>query len=407
LDAAAPLATVDAMTVVEADTDIEAVARISAVPAILKLIVESFGLRLALVARVTEADWKACAVHDALGFGLAPGDRLELATTLCREVREAKKPIVIEHASADTAYCNHPTPKLYGFESYVSVPIFRSNGDYFGTLCGLDAKPIPLAERNALATMELFAQLVGLQLEAEERYTHTEAALIDARAAAQLREQFIAVLGHDLRNPLAAVLTGSEVLLARDLPDTDRRIVERIRASGRRMKRLIEDVLDLARGRLGGGIGVEHGLIEDLGPTIQEVVEELRMAHPGREIRVRVDRVKAIRGDRGRLAQLCSNLLANALQHGHPEQPIDVEVTSNGAELLLSVTNRGEPIPEDVRAQLFQPYFRTTPGTRRMGGLGLGLYIVSEIVRSHGGTIELTSTREEGTRFRCIIPHGT
>src|SRR5215218_6663002 len=107
------------------EADIAAIARISAVPTILKVISETTGLRLALVARVTEGAWTACAVLDRMEFGLSVGDNLDVATTLCSEVRATNQAIIIEHASAEPRFCEHPTPRMYGFESYISTPLYR------------------------------------------------------------------------------------------------------------------------------------------------------------------------------------------------------------------------------------------------------------------------------------------
>ena len=113
-------------------SDVEAVARLEAVPTILRVVTETTGLRFSLVARVTQDTWTACAVHDELAFGLKAGGTLDVATTLCSEVRDSHTPIIINHASEDPRYCTHHTPKIYGLESYIAVPIFLTDGSYFG-----------------------------------------------------------------------------------------------------------------------------------------------------------------------------------------------------------------------------------------------------------------------------------
>jgi len=385
------------------DADVAAIARLGGVPDLLKVVSEVTGLRLSLVARVTDDMWKACAVVDRLGFGLNPGDHLDLSTTLCREVRLARTPIVIAHASLDPVYCEHPTPKQYGFESYISVPIIRASGDYFGNLCALDSRPAPILDDQTLPLLTLFAQLIGLQLDAAEQQQRDQVALSDARQVSELREQFIAVLGHDLRNPLAAIMAGAD-LLARRLTGAERGIAERIRASGARASRLIDDVVDFARGRLGGGVELNLAEANDLDVDFDHVVAELRQSRPGRVIRITHGPVQPFRGDRDRLAQVLSNLVANALDHGQEGEAIDVAVSYGPAALSMSVTNRGEPIPDELRPLLFEPYRRGVGG-RSSSGLGLGLYIVASIVRSHGGGVEVRSSRAEGTTFVCTMPH--
>ena len=387
------------------DPDVAAVARVSAVPTILRVIAESTGLRLALVARVTEDSWKACAVLDRMNFGLEPGGMLDVATTLCREVRDTKAPIVIDCASQDPAYRAHHTPKLYGIESYISVPIFMRNGEYFGNVCALDARPAAIKQGATLAMFELFAELIGVQLEAEERQHSTEAALLDARATAELREQFIAVLGHDIRTPLSSIVSGAELLLKRTKEGPEQQIVQRIRASAARIGRLVEDVLDFARGRLGGGIPLEKVEVSGLERAFAQVVDEARANYPARTIRFQASPCPSLRCDRDRLAQVLANLLVNALQHSPADTPVDVDVRCADGGLLLLVTNRGEPIPPAARARLFQPFVRGAEKSSP-SGLGLGLYIVSQIVASHGGQVEVRSTAGEGTTFAVSIPAG-
>lgn len=383
------------------DPDVAAVARISAVPTILRVIERTTGLRLAVVARVTEDSWKACAVLDHMNFGLAPGDQLDIATTLCREVRDAKKAIVIDCASADPLYRSHPTPELYGFQSYISVPIFLRSGSYFGNVCALDSRPAKLKENDALAMFELFAELIGLQLEAEERQYATEEALLDARQTAELREQFIAVLGHDIRTPLSAILFGAALLSDRGLAAADLKVVQRMRASAGRIARLVDDVLDFARGRLGGGIPLATASVADLGAVFQQVVDEARATHPTREIRFTATACPPVRCDRDRLAQVLSNLLINALEHGS-QLSVEVELSCTATDVRLCVTNHGEPIAEHILPRLFLPFSRDA-GARPRAGLGLGLYIVSQIMQSHRGRIDVASG-PEGTTFTCALP---
>src|SRR5258708_38604072 len=121
--------------------DLEAISRIEAIPKILEVVCRTTGLGFAAVARVTEDRWIACAVRDEISFGLKPGGELQGETTICDEVRNSGLPIAIDHAAADEAFCNHPTPKMYGFQSYISVPIFRPDGQFFATFGALDLKP--------------------------------------------------------------------------------------------------------------------------------------------------------------------------------------------------------------------------------------------------------------------------
>lgn len=382
-------------------TPIEAVAQISAVPTILRVITEMTGLRLSMIAHVTENEWTCCAVNDQLGFGRTVGCQLDVATTLCSEVRQARSPIVISHASTDAVYCNHLAPKRYKFESYISVPIFLRNGDYFGNVCALDSEPVDLSAPRTLATLQLFAELVGLQLDAEARQRAACDALLDARATSGLREQFIAVLGHDLRTPVQAISIGATALAHSELPPAATSIVQRISRSADRITQLVHDVLDLARGRLGGGIPIAVHSIDDVGDVLRQVVDELRSVHPDRVIEVHTACTAPVQADPGRLAQLLQNLLGNALVHSPPSARVAVRIVTDERDLVLVVTNGGPPIPADVAARMFEPYHRGT--TTNPQGLGLGLYIAAQIVHSHHGTIDVASN-SDATTITCRLP---
>lgn len=192
--------------------DIDAIANIAAVPTILNVVCRVTGMGFAAVARVTEDRWVCLAVNDEINFGLNPGGELKVETTICHEVRLGRELVVIDHVSEDKVYCGHPTPKMYGFESYISAPIFLKDGSFFGTLCAIDPKPAKLKNPGVIGMFQLFAELIAIQLEAGRRLAVAEANLLDAQATAKLRDQFIAVLGHDLRNPLASIGAGVELM---------------------------------------------------------------------------------------------------------------------------------------------------------------------------------------------------
>jgi signal transduction histidine kinase len=387
--------------------DVATIGRISAVPAILQVISETTGMGFAAVARVTDSSWTACAVLDKLGFGLQPGGELELTTTICHEIQTSHlhEPVIIDHVSEDDHYRLHHTPRLYKFQSYIAVPVFLSDGSFFGTICALDPKPAQLKNSPIESLMTSFARLLAIQIEAEEKLEQVKADLRAEREVAEWREQFIAVLGHDLRNPLFAITASAELLLRRALDDKSGKIAQHILTSGRRATQLVDDVLDFARGRLGHGIPLSLHDCHDLEAAFNHVISEVQRVHPARPIRSFIGILDCIRCDRERLAQLLSNLVANAIAHGDRNGVVDVAARVEERHLLLSVSNQGEPIPDDVLPHLFQPYSR--PGTEEpQAGLGLGLYISSEIALAHRGMLDVHSTQEDGTTFTLRMPLG-
>jgi signal transduction histidine kinase len=382
---------------------ISEVQAIGAVPKILETVAALTGLGFVAVAHVTENSWTTCAVRDTLGFGLKVGDGLDVATTLCAEVRSKGDSIVIDHVRESAAYCDHPTPRLYGFQSYFSVPIFRGDGAYFGTLCGLDPQPANLSSPATVSTLELFAQLIAKQLDSELAHAVARTALLSERETAELREQFIAVLGHDLRTPLGAFQNGID-LLRRRHPDQDvLPLLQRMQRSVARMSTLVDDVVDFARGRMGGGIALAMRHDSTLAATFGQVIDELRGLHPERRIEAAIQPGIGLHCDAGRLGQLLSNLVKNAIVHGCAEAPVSVSVTAQDGRFAIVVANRGAALAPELVAQLFKPFWRA-PSSSRHEGLGLGLYIVSEIARSHGGTMDVGHA-DGNVRFTFSMPH--
>ena len=368
---------------------VEEIQAISAVPKILETVAAMTGLRFVCIAHVTDDSWTACAVLDRLDFGLQPGAQLDVTTTLCEEVRDTQRAVIIDSVQDSDQYRAHHTPRIYGFRSYFSIPVFRTDGSYFGTLCGLDPEPARLTDNVTVSTMHLFAELISKQLDADNKLVEARAALLDERDTAELREQFIAVLGHDLRTPLGSILLGTEVLKLKHPDPATRPVIERIRRSAERMAALVDDVVDFTRGRMGTGIAMNLRDAE-VDPTLEQVVDEMRGLYPQRLIEAAIAPEIRLHCDPARIAQLLSNLLKNALVHGSDHAPVRVSASMAGGEFVLSVANQGGELPQGVIDHLFKPYWRATS---RSGseGLGLGLYIVDQIARAHRGTIEVSS----------------
>jgi hypothetical protein len=388
---------------------VEAVAvisRIDVVPTLLKVLCEITGMRVAVVARVTDKTWTACAVKDDIQFGLEPGDRFPVDATLCFETVTSRQPLVIQHASIDPLYCRRWAQTLHPIESYISAPIILENGSHFGNLSALDPNPAKIGEPRIVSMFEQFAALIAAQLDNQRIHDQEHGALLDERAAGRLREQFIAILGHDLRNPLHAVHASSDMLERRLTDPALSAIASRIKGNARRMAGLIDDILDFARGRLGGGIALELTEIENLNAGLLTVVQELQDGQPDCQIIADIGVSRAVRCDLGRLQQIASNLLGNALSHGLPRSPVKISAKADANDLVLEVWNAGEPIPAESLDKIFEPFWQHSASAIR-NGLGLGLHICSQIVRAHQGRISVTSTREGGTQFTARLPLGT
>ena len=213
------------------------------------------------------------------------------------------------------------------------------------------------------------------------------------------------IVSHDLRNPLGVIIGSAGLLVSRVQEPRLVRSVERILANGQRASRIVSDLLDLTRTRLGAGIPIVPERV-DLSELLHELVEEVRIAYPARA--VELDCAPGIVGtwDPGRLAQVVSNLLGNAIQYGPVDTPVCVTLRSSGTDVVLEVQNRGSVVPPSLLEHIFDPFKRgeRTRGTEQ--GLGLGLYIVQHIVAGHGGRVEARSSGTEGTTFAVTLPRG-
>ena len=381
--------------------DVEAIGRIPIVPKLLEVICRTTGMGFAAIARVSEDKWVACSVRDEISFGLNPGDELKAKTTICHEIRQSGEPVIIDDVKNDIAFINHHTPALYGFQSYISVPIIRKDGSFFGTLCAIDLKPALLNSPETIGMFNLFTDLISFHLDAIEQTAFAEAKLLEEREMAKLQEQCIAILGHDLRNPVGAIGIAAQLMLRMPLNERMTRLANIIQDSTFRMKGLIENILDFVRLRLGEAISLNYITNEPLEKVLRPVITELQLIWPDRVIETQFSLMEPVNCDGKRIAQLLSNILSNALTHGNNEGPVRIKILSGEGEFILSVANSGKMIPADMIAILFNPFASGEKSEKQ--GLGLGLYISSEIARAHHGSLNVTSTPDE-TIFTLQMP---
>ena len=304
------------------------------------------------------------------------------------------------------------------YETHIA-PLLRMQGFFnefaldFETVAGERLPVIAnAAERRDIDGTLLFTALVVIKAADRRRYerqlvdskSELQRGLASERESGELREQFIAVLGHDLRNPLAAISAGARILQRSGAlrEHKELRVLDMINSTVTRMSDLIDNILDFARGRLGGGITLNRDANRPLEPVLEQVIDELRTASPQRLIETSFEIADPINCDRTRIGQLASNLIGNALTHGARDRPVRVGAKTESDEFKLWVANAGEPIPEAAMQRLFEPFFRGDVRDSRQG-LGLGLHIASQIAQAHGGRIEVTSTPDE-TRFVFRMP---
>jgi signal transduction histidine kinase len=227
----------------------------------------------------------------------------------------------------------------------------------------------------------------------------------------QSQNMFLAILGHDLRNPLGTLVTGSSFIMqALDIPPKYVLVATRMFSSGKRMSKLINDLIDFTRTHLGSGMPIRTSK-GNLGLVCEQVVDELRTFHPERRIELHVPGQLEAVFDESRIAQMLSNLIGNAIQYGDVDAPVIVRVTGDSDEIVVIVNNQGPIIADDKISSIFDPMVRIAASVNANNAdasertsLGIGLFISREIVHAHGGCVVVASTGSEGTTFTVTLP---
>lgn len=292
---------------------------------------------------------------------------------------------------------------MRGAERTRGVPIIfltAARGDTTRLFRGYEAGAVdflhkPIDEAVLRSKVAVFVELFQQRQQVRD-------SLVELERVLALNEAMVAVLTHDLRTPLQAMLAGAELIRRRGNDPAMRQAADGIRASGLRMSRMITQLLDFSRIR-SGTLRLDEAPA-DLGPLAAAVLEEVRQARPGVDLQLTTTGDLHGRFDADRLMQVIANLVGNAAQHGDPGVPITVHLDGSAADVLRAEVRNGGTLPEAVRARLFEPF--RTQGTGGSGGLGLGLYIVAQFLQAHGGQVEGRSTGDGHTAFRFVLPRG-
>ncbi|AGC48870.1 response regulator/sensor histidine kinase AsgD [Myxococcus stipitatus DSM 14675] len=353
-----------------------------------------------------DAEGDALEIVDAVGYPeqvLAKWRRIPLSNPvpLTEAVRE-QRPIWL--GSLDEWQGRYPHLNAHGIhESAIALPLMVK-GRTLGAI-GLSFARARLFTEMDRAFFSALAHACAQALEqvrliTEERRSHEE-----LRRRSEFEQQLVGIVSHDLRNPLAAIAMSVGLLEKKEsLSDSQRRTVQRIGQASERAARMIRDLLDFTKARLGGGIPL-HRRSMDLGEVVTQVLDEVQVAHAGRHVDVDVPAGVQGEWDPDRIAQVVTNLLSNALTYSPRQAPVRLQARAEGSQVLLSIYNGGAPIPAELLPRLFEPLTR---GTLKEGqsnrSIGLGLYIVRDIVRGHGGGVEVVSSEEHGTTFTVRLP---
>lgn len=433
--------------------DVEVVEHISIVPSLLDIIAQTTGMGFVAVARVTENAWVACSVRDDIGFGLKPGGELEIETTICNEIRNHSQPVIIDDVPADPLYCHHHTPAQYGFRSYISVPIRRKDGSFFGTLCAIDPQPNTLNVPHIKNLFTHFADLISFHLQAAEEIADSQKQFLNEQALhqqsrdehrafsnaleRQVRERttelkekadhlekvnnelqsFTYVASHDLQEPLRKIKFYADKLMVKELTNLSpggKADLERIGKAATRMQNLVSDLIAYPQTTA----GKQPKEVVDLQGVIKEVLQDLAEEIERSGAVVELGPLCEGYGIPFQIRQLFQNLLSNAIKFAQPGQRPQIAVSgsiASGADLYVNdlasdtiychirVADKGIGFPPEFSEKIFQ-LFQRLHSKDRYEGTGIGLAIVHKIVENHNGVIVAQGVPGEGATFDIYLP---
>jgi signal transduction histidine kinase len=403
--------------------DIDRIGRIAVIPTILAVITQTTGMGFAAVARVTRDRWVACGVRDEIDFGLRPGDELKIETTICNEIRDSGKAVIIDHVSEDAGFCDHHTPKMYGFQSYISMPIFLQDGAFFGTLCAIDPRPNKLKNERVIGMFTLFAQLISFHLAAlRDAETMTRKLHENNRELANFRDeirQYQHLSNHNFQEPLRKIRLFTDILVKANERGDDEKIratAQKINHFARGLTEMIKDLTDFS------GLGLSQVSFEltDLNDILANVCDRLALTIKEKHAVIGGEVLHTIRAVPGQIARLFYHLISNSLKYGRPGVAPQIRIYSRelsadalGRSTQLAPHRRycevcfednGVGIEGDQLDKIFEIAPRGSSAGRYHEGLGIGLAQCRKIARNHGGIITAESEPGKGARFSVILP---
>jgi len=413
-------------------SDIVSIQKIPIISTILDVICRTTGMRFVAVARVTEDKWITCSVLDKINFGLNPGDELKVETTICHEIRQSGKAVIVDHVNENKLFCHHPTPKLYGFQSYISVPIIRKDGSFFGTLCAIDPIPAKLNSPEVIGMFNLFAELISFHLKTVEQIKLSESKLLKEREERTIAieqknvelqkmnmelESFAHIASHDLQEPLRKIQTFSNLIFEKDynhISDQGKHYFDRLNKSVDRMQKLIKDLIIYSQ------VKVHQQVFENT--ALRKIVEEVKQTYNEEIIHKHVtieicDMCNAFIIP-FQFNQLLHNLIGNSIKFSKPgvnpvihisglivkgDNKISEKLSNERHYCHITLTDNGIGFEPQYSEKIFEVFQRLN-GREEYDGTGIGLSIVKKIVDNHKGFITATGEVNKGARFDIYLP---
>ncbi|WP_187262954.1 sensor histidine kinase [Pontibacter beigongshangensis] len=394
--------------------DFEAVRQIPIVSTMLEVICQTTGMGFAAIARVTQDRWLACSVRDEVQFGLEEGGELKIGTTLCNEIRDHHQPVVIDNVDDDLVYKNHHTPKLYGLQSYISIPIILKDGTFFGTLCAIDSKPAQVNNPKVIGTFKMFAELLSFHLQSLDLLERSHLANVELQSKNRSLvnanfdlDNFVYTASHDLKLPITNIQALIDILselVTKDPLDKEeiKSIAGLLKSSLLRFKTTVNDLTTI--------VELEKSHVNEKPETVDifEIVESAKqdlvnlIEETDAGIKV-VSDVKLLTGfSKKNFKSIIYNLLSNALKYRSPDRSpeVIVKVERIYEKTHLSIKDNGLGIPAGKQGSLFTMFQRFHD---HVDGSGIGLYIVKRMVDNMKGQIQVSSTLNQGTTFTIIF----
>lgn len=433
--------------------DIDDISNIHIVSSLLNVISQTTNMRFAAIARVTDKKWIACSVKDDISFGLKPGDELKLETTLCHEVHQKDELIVIDHVDKDPNFAKHHTPQIYGFQSYISVPIYYVDGSFFGTLCAIDPEPNRLNKPHIIDMFKLFSSLITFHLEGiremrrnimqmnsvqetsrnqiadlkifnqelEENVTQQSVELHNKSRELEKTnlelEAFAFISSHDLQEPLRKIQIFSNLLMENQdtlLNDQGKRFIERIDAAAQKMRTIINDVITYGQYTQLDEASEKINLRQ----IVMQVQEHLMVNRIKPKAKIEFSGVEEIYAKPEQFTQLMKILVGNAVKFKSEYRVPEVKIISKkvnekpgvpgrdaitGNFIYITCGDNGIGFEPKYSERIFRLFQKLNPPLAYSGN-GTGLTIAKKIVENHDGVVSASSIPGQGTIIHIYIP---